>query len=95
MKKRFRSDLRLRKVYQQKEFINIFLKKLHHKKKLTNVTKVVNLQANSQLKKTRIKNFCLISGRSRSTYRNYKISRLEMKKLIENGVLPGFSKGSW
>nr|YP_010394060.1 ribosomal protein S14 [Peronospora belbahrii]DAZ88068.1 TPA_asm: ribosomal protein S14 [Peronospora belbahrii] len=44
---------------------------------------------------TRIKNLCVLTGRSRSIYRLFKISRIQLRKLASNGFLPGVSKYSW
>ena len=44
---------------------------------------------------TRIKNLCILTGRSKSVYRLFKLSRLQFRKLASNGFLPGISKYSW
>lgn len=44
---------------------------------------------------TRIKNLCIITGRSKSVYKKFKLSRIQLKLLITNGLLPGLSKYSW
>ena len=44
---------------------------------------------------TRIKNLCVLTGRSKSIYRLFKISRIQLRKLASNGFLPGVSKYSW
>lgn len=44
---------------------------------------------------TRIKNICILTGRSKSIYRLFKISRIQLRKLISEGFLPGVSKYSW
>lgn len=44
---------------------------------------------------TRIKNICILTGRSRSIYRLFKISRIQLRKLASNGLLPSISKYSW
>lgn len=44
---------------------------------------------------TRIKNICIITGRSRSIYRFFRISRILFRKKASEGFLPGFSKYSW
>lgn len=45
--------------------------------------------------KTRIRNRCVISGRARSVYRSFGISRLELRKLALAGSLPFVKKASW
>ena len=44
---------------------------------------------------TRLKNICILTGRSRSIYRLFKISRIQLRKLASEGLLPGVSKFSW
>lgn len=44
---------------------------------------------------TRIKNICILTGRSKSVYRLFKISRIKLRKLASHGLLPGVSKYSW
>jgi small subunit ribosomal protein S14 len=45
--------------------------------------------------KTEIKNYCVISGRSRSIYRKLKISRIVLRSLGSDGLFFGFKKASW
>lgn len=44
---------------------------------------------------TRIKNLCVLTGRSKSIYRLFKISRIQLRNLASKGFLPGVSKYSW
>ena len=44
---------------------------------------------------TRIKNLCILTGRSKSIYRLFRISRIQLRKLASDGYLPGVSKYSW
>ncbi len=44
---------------------------------------------------TRIKNICILTGRSKSIYRLLKISRIQLRKRASEGFLPGISKYSW
>lgn len=44
---------------------------------------------------TRIKNRCILTGRSKSIYRFFKLSRIQLRKLASEGFLPGVSKYSW
>ena len=44
---------------------------------------------------TRIKNICVLTGRTRSIYRLFKISRIQFRKLASKGFLPSVSKYSW
>lgn len=44
---------------------------------------------------TRIKNICVLTGRSKSIYRLFKLSRIQLRKLASEGFLPNISKYSW
>ena len=45
--------------------------------------------------KTRIRNRCLITGRPRAYYRKLKMSRISLRDLGSNGLIPGLVKSSW
>jgi small subunit ribosomal protein S14 len=60
------------------------------------------LQAQAQFAKlprnscpTRLNRRCEISGRSRSYYRKFAISRIALRELALKGQLPGVRKSSW
>ena len=55
--------------------------------------KLSELPKNSN--KNRIRNRCELTGRSRGTFRKFKLSRHSMRKLALNGQLPGVTKSSW
>ena len=44
---------------------------------------------------TRIRSLCALTGRSRSVYRKFKISRLVLRDLALQGKIPGMRKASW
>ena len=44
---------------------------------------------------TRLRNLCMITGRSRSVYRKFKISRIKLRELALEGKVPGMRKASW
>jgi small subunit ribosomal protein S14 len=44
---------------------------------------------------TRLKRRCMVSGRARSNYRKFGISRIAMRELGLRGQLPGMRKSSW
>ena len=45
--------------------------------------------------KCRIRNRCRITGRSRSYYRKFGLSRVELRDLASFGEVPGLVKSSW
>jgi small subunit ribosomal protein S14 len=44
---------------------------------------------------TRLNRRCQISGRSKSYYRKFGISRIALRELTHRGQLPGMRKSSW
>jgi small subunit ribosomal protein S14 len=44
---------------------------------------------------TRLHNRCLVTGRARSYYRKFGVSRLVFRELALQGKIPGVVKSSW
>lgn len=44
---------------------------------------------------TRIRNRCELTGRPRGYYRKFKLSRIALRDLANNGLIPGVTKSSW
>lgn len=44
---------------------------------------------------TRVRNLCALTGRSRSVYRKFRISRIMLRQLALEGKIPGMRKASW
>lgn len=44
---------------------------------------------------TRIRNLCVLTGRSRGVYRKFKVSRIMLRELALQGMIPGMRKASW
>ena len=44
---------------------------------------------------TRIRNRCMITGRARGTYRKFNISRIMLREMAAEGLIPGVRKASW
>ena len=45
--------------------------------------------------KTRIRNRCEVTGRPRAVYRKLMMSRVALRELGNNGLIPGLVKSSW
>ena len=43
----------------------------------------------------RVRNRCVVSGRSRGYYRKFKLSRIALRELASSGQIPGMVKASW
>jgi small subunit ribosomal protein S14 len=55
--------------------------------------KLAKLPRNSS--PTRIRNRCEVSGRPRAYYRKLRMSRVALRELASNGLIPGMVKSSW
>nr|YP_011008346.1 ribosomal protein S14 [Scytothamnus australis]WBP70317.1 ribosomal protein S14 [Scytothamnus australis] len=44
---------------------------------------------------SRVRNRCVITNRSRSVISFLKLSRLEFRRLVSKGAIPGFRKSCW
>ncbi|MEO1526151.1 MAG: 30S ribosomal protein S14 [Planctomycetota bacterium] len=45
--------------------------------------------------RTRLRRLCKITGRSRGVYRKFGISRIMIRELADQGLIPGLRKASW
>jgi small subunit ribosomal protein S14 len=45
--------------------------------------------------KVRIRNRCEVTGRPRAVYRKLKMSRIALRELANQGMIPGMVKSSW
>ncbi len=57
------------------------------------VLKLAKLPRNSSA--VRIHNRCELTGRSRGVYRKFKLSRIKLRELANEGEIPGMVKSSW
>ncbi len=55
--------------------------------------KLAQLPRNSSA--TRIRNRCDVTGRPRGYYRKLKMSRISLRELASQGLIPGMIKSSW
>ena len=55
--------------------------------------KLSRLPRNSS--KVRVRLRCEISGRGRSNYRKFKMSRIALREFASQGMIPGMVKSSW
>jgi len=96
MQKKIKKNIKQRLLFKNLEKQRLIIKTISNNFNLKkNIRwkieqKWFNFTKNSSL--TRIKNICLLTGRSKSIYRFFKISRLQLRKLASFGFLPGITK---
>jgi len=44
---------------------------------------------------TRLRRLCQLTGRPRGVYRKFKVSRIALRDLALDGLIPGMKKASW
>ncbi|MDA0240945.1 MAG: 30S ribosomal protein S14 [Proteobacteria bacterium] len=55
--------------------------------------KLAELPRNSSAVRVRLR--CEVSGRGRSNYRKFRLSRIALRELASQGQIPGMVKSSW
>lgn len=99
MQKQIKKNIEQRYIYSKLEKKRLVLKSISFNTKIDKkirwkIQKKFNeLPTKSSI--TRVKNICIITGRSRSVIRFLRISRIQLKKFISKGLLPGLAKYSW
>jgi small subunit ribosomal protein S14 len=61
--------------------------------RFTATLKLAEMPRNSA--KNRIRNRCEVTGRPRAYYRKTKMSRIAMREMANQGLIPGMVKSSW
>lgn len=97
MKYKVVKDRNIREKFQNIELRVQVLKGLYYNMFLDVNCREYSREKLSKLKgiEYKIKNRCILTGRSKGVLRNFKISRLEFKKLAVKGLLIGVKKASW
>lgn len=45
--------------------------------------------------RVRLRRLCALTGRTRGVYRKFKLSRIQLRDLALDGLIPGLKKASW
>lgn len=99
MKKQIKKNKKQRVLFKQFELTQLVLKTISKNFKLPQQLRWeirdnnFKLDINSSI--TRIKNRCILTGRSKSIYRFFKLSRLQLRLLASKSLLPGVNKYNW
>jgi len=83
------------KLYKKRAAIKaeIYDKNLGLAERFALVIQLAALPRNSA--RTRIRNRCELTGRSRGYYRKFKLGRNMLRSLGSSGLIPGLIKSSW
>ncbi|MDR2107591.1 MAG: 30S ribosomal protein S14 [Holosporaceae bacterium] len=93
------SAKRIRKVVSSKKAKRLKLKALVYNKNLPAEERFAAQLKLSAMPRTssatRIRNRCMITGRARGVYRKFNISRIMLREMASEGLIPGVRKASW
>jgi len=94
-----KKDQKKRSLVYHLENNRIILKSIFYNQKLVkSIRWNAHLRLSNMLKnssKTQLKNFCIISGRSKGITPNLKLSRIAFKKYVSLGYGAGLKKHLW
>lgn len=99
MQKKIKKNINQRYLFNHFEkkrlVLKIISKNLNLNQKIRFQIKEKWFYFNNNSSITRIKNICTLTGRSKSIYRLFKISRIQLRNLASKAYLPGISKYNW
>lgn len=96
MEKKLKKDLKLRESFVKNEILKMNLKSIAFNKILPlAVRQKAMIELDSLPKDTsKMRNYCIATGRSRGLIKEFKVSRLIFKQLADNGEIPGIRRSS-
>lgn len=99
MKSLIERDKKRRNLFADYELVRVKLKALSQtltlspEKLIQYQLQLAILPRNSS--KNRIKNRCILTGRGHGVYSQFKLSRIQIRELANQGKIPGLTKSSW
>jgi small subunit ribosomal protein S14 len=92
-------DIKLRKnffkIEKKKLFLKIILKDNRFNHIINELAALKLAKFKSKFYKTKIKNRCIFTNRSRWIINKFRISRMKFKKMASIGLIQGIKKSSW
>lgn len=96
---KIQKDLNRRKLVEKNENQRISLKAIQNHMGLSMEKRFLASTQLTKLKKngspTKVRNRCVLTGRPHGVHRLFKISRIKIKDLASQGLLPGVRRDSW
>lgn len=94
-----RKDIKRRKLFLKYERIRRLYKFIQQNSRLKRSQRFHYSRALTFLPKdssiSRIRNRCLLTGRARSVYSDFQLTRMKLRELASFGLLMGIKKSSW
>ncbi len=67
--------------------------KLSSAQRLLLIMRLQKISRDSSL--VRLKNRCVLTNRSKGIYRKFRLSRIRLREMLANGIIPGYKKAVW
>jgi ribosomal protein S14 len=91
-------DIKHRMTYAKTELLQRVLRVVYNYNENLTVrfilTKIITIWFSSYSYSVLVRNFCILSGRSRGIYKKYKLSRIFFRSLISVGLFFGLKKST-
>ena len=87
------SKAKIEKQKRNKRLVELHAQKRSELKAAGDYEALARLPRNSS--PTRLRRLCQITGRPRGVYRKFKVSRIALRDLALDGLIPGMKKASW
>jgi small subunit ribosomal protein S14 len=87
------SKSKFEKMKRNQKLIEKYAAKREQLKKEGDYAALAKLPRNSS--PTRLRRICKLTGRPRGTYRKFQISRIMLRDMALDGLIPGMKKASW
>jgi small subunit ribosomal protein S14 len=93
-----------RDIQKRNCYLNLLKKRVNLKNKLKDREQSMSLIYKTQIElnklnknsnKIRISNRCILTGRTHSVLKSFKVSRIKLRELISAGLINGTKKSSW
>jgi small subunit ribosomal protein S14 len=93
------SDKRIRRIVNAKKEKRASLKSIIYDKNVSPGERFIAQMKLAAMPRTssstRIHNRCVVTGRARGFYRKFGISRIMLREMAAEGLIPGVHKASW
>jgi small subunit ribosomal protein S14 len=99
MKALLEKDKKRRTSFANKEVQRLILlylirnQKLPASQRLLLTLRLQEISRDSSL--VRLKNRCILTNRSKGVYREFRLSRIRLREMLANGLIPGYKKAVW
>ncbi len=99
MKALLEKDKKRRRSFSNKEVQRLVLLFLIRNQKLSASQRLLLGQRLQEISRdsslVRLKNRCIVTNRSKGVYRQFRMSRVRLREMLANGLMPGYKKAVW